>query len=260
MIRQPSSESDFEEVNEDGDDELDLREKTSNLSKIAEAAGRKMKKLKTNWSMKKNDITRSLSKIKRPSRASQGEGGEGRRKLVRRLSSTGAGLGSVGQSLGLELPDDDTMFYITLTIEEEGKEPINITTGSSGDSDMDSTTYSHLSTDSSTAGTTSKTTSNPPPPHRRKSSCSRPYSVVRPLVPPPAPPTSIINKTSTTSSSSFEGQDRLMVNPSSQEESQTDSRRKVSGQESKTHGGQQGQATATGGSHKCILNVSNVSI
>ena len=51
-----------------------------------------------------------------------------------------------------------------------------------------------------------------------------------------------------------------MVNPSSQEESQTDSRRKVSGQESKAHGGQQGQATATGGSHKCILNVSNVSI
>ena len=66
-----------------------MREKTSNLSKIAEAAGRKMKKLKTNWSMKKNDITRSLSKIKRPSRPSQGEGAEGRRKVVRRLSSTG---------------------------------------------------------------------------------------------------------------------------------------------------------------------------
>ena len=90
VIRQPSSESDFEEINEEEDDDLDLREKTSNLSKIAEAAGRKMKKLKTNWSMKKNDITRSLSKIKRTSsRPSQGEGGEGRRKLVRRLSSTG---------------------------------------------------------------------------------------------------------------------------------------------------------------------------
>ena len=67
-----------------------MREKTSNLSKIAEAAGRKMKKLKTNWSLKKNDITRSLSKIKRPSRTSQGEGTEGRRKVVRRLSSTGS--------------------------------------------------------------------------------------------------------------------------------------------------------------------------
>ena len=91
VIRQPSSESDFEEINEEEDfDDLDLREKTSNLTKIAEAAGRKMKKLKTNWSMKKNDITRSLNKIKRTSsRPSQGEGGEGRRKLVRRLSSTG---------------------------------------------------------------------------------------------------------------------------------------------------------------------------
>ena len=159
----------------------------------------------------------------------------------------GAGLGSVGQSLGLELPDDDTMFYITLTIEEEGKEPINITTGSSGDSDMDSTTYSHLSTDSSNAGT-SRTTA--PPPHRRKSSCSRPYSVVRPLVPPPAPPTSI-TKTSTTSSSSFEGQDSLLASQSSQEDSsQSESQQKVSGQEGhaagRTTGGQEGQATATG--------------
>ena len=159
VIRPPTSESDFEEVLEDDDKD----DKTSNLTKIAEAAGRKMKKLKTNWSMKKNDITRSLSKIKR----TKADNPESRRKLVRRLSSTGGG-GSPGNShlhlplsvveiswiltviflisggLGLELPDDDTMFYITLTIEEEGKEPINITTASSGDSDLDSNTYSHL--------------------------------------------------------------------------------------------------------------------
>ena len=42
----------------------------SNLSKIAEAAGKKMKKLKTNWSIKKSDITRSLSRIKKNSRPS----------------------------------------------------------------------------------------------------------------------------------------------------------------------------------------------
>lgn len=56
---------------EDGEEsERDaLYGKSSNLSKIAEAAGRKMKKLKTNWSIKKNDITRSLSKsIKKNSR------------------------------------------------------------------------------------------------------------------------------------------------------------------------------------------------
>ena len=151
-------------------------------------------------------------------------------------------MGSVGQSLGLELPDDDTMFYITLTIEEEGKEPINITTGSSGDSDMDSTTYSHLSTDSSNAGSNSRAAA--PPPHRRKSSCSRPYSVVRPLVPPPAPPTSIIK----TSSSSFEGQDSLLASQSSQEE-ESQTGEKVSGQDlppGRTTGGQEGQATAPG--------------
>ena len=139
----------------------------------------------------------------------------------------------MGQSLGLELPDDDTMFYITLTIEEEGKEPINITTGSSGDSDMDSTTYSHLSTDSSNAGTSRAAA---PPPHRRKSSCSRPYSVVRPLVPPPAPPTSITK----TSSGSFEGQDSLLASQSSQEESGREG--KVSGQEGPAGRGQEGQA------------------
>ena len=147
----------------------------------------------------------------------------------------GAGLNNVSQGLGLELPDDDTMFYITLTIEEEGKEPINITTGSSGDSDMDSTTYSHLSTDSSTAGTTSTKTTAPPP-HRRKSSCSRPYSVVRPLVPPPAPPTSITK-------TSLEGQDSL--SQSSQMESNPQQKEGLT----KTNGGQEGQAAVAGNFH-----------
>ena len=36
----------------------------ANLTKIAEAAGKKMRKLRRNWSLKKSDITRSLSKIK----------------------------------------------------------------------------------------------------------------------------------------------------------------------------------------------------
>lgn len=141
VIRPPTSESDFEEIHEDEESEDRDGDKTSNLSKMAEAAGRKMKKLKTNWSMKKNDITRSLSRIKRPGRPGQGDL-ENRRKLVRRLSNSG-GPGLPISSL--DLPDDDTMFYITLTIEEEGKEPIHITTAtSSGDSDMDSNTYSHV--------------------------------------------------------------------------------------------------------------------
>merc|ERR1719471_846959 len=98
----------------------------SNLSKIAEAAGRKMKKLKTNWSIKKSDITRSLSRIKKNSRPALDmniapEGGV-KRKLSRRLSQNQAR----PQIRFRDMDDDgaadgepDTMFYIPLTIEED---------------------------------------------------------------------------------------------------------------------------------------------
>ena len=46
----------------------DLRPDDSNLSKFAEAAGRGIKKLRRNWSIKKDDLTKGLSKIKRSSR------------------------------------------------------------------------------------------------------------------------------------------------------------------------------------------------
>ena len=71
VIRPPGSESDFDEIpeeEEDGKDQLYANNSVSNLSKIAEAAGRKMKKLRRNWSLKKNDITRSLSRIRKNSR------------------------------------------------------------------------------------------------------------------------------------------------------------------------------------------------
>ena len=66
----------FKEIPEESDEYPDYSSggippskiSNSNLSKIAEAAGRKMKKLKTNWSIKKSDITRSLSRIKKTSR------------------------------------------------------------------------------------------------------------------------------------------------------------------------------------------------
>lgn len=45
-----------------------LRPDDSNLSKIAEAAGRGIKKLRRNWSIKKDDLSKGLSKIKRSSR------------------------------------------------------------------------------------------------------------------------------------------------------------------------------------------------
>ena len=45
-----------------------LRQDDFNLSKIAEAAGRGIKKLRRNWSIKKDDLTKGLSKIKRSSK------------------------------------------------------------------------------------------------------------------------------------------------------------------------------------------------
>jgi len=197
VIRPPESESDFEEIpeeeTEEGSDSIYGKSSNSNLSKIAEAAGRKMKKLKTNWSIKKNDITRSLSKIKRNNRPIMDNGitnegktnGNGRRKVSRKLSNS-----NLNQNVPM---GDDTMFYITLTIEEDGQPPINIIPGSYNDSDVDSNTYSQMSTDSGSFKMRSVTPSlslpgNLPPPSRRKSSSKTPYSVIRPLVPPPAPP------------------------------------------------------------------------
>jgi len=213
VIRPPESESDFEEIpeeeNEEGSDSIYGKTSNSNLSKIAEAAGRKMKKLKTNWSIKKNDITRSLSKIKRNNRpvmdngiSSEGKTNlNGRRKISRKLSNS-----NLNQNVAA---GDDTMFYITLTIEEDGQPPVNIIPGSYNDSDVDSNTYSQMSTDSGSFKMRSVTPSislpgNLPPPSRRKSSSKTPYSVIRPLVPPPAPPSNISgsHKTVNTGSSS----------------------------------------------------------
>ena len=41
------------------------------LTKLAEAAGKKMRKLRRNWSLKKNDISRSLSRIRKSSAGSR---------------------------------------------------------------------------------------------------------------------------------------------------------------------------------------------
>lgn len=46
----------------------DAKQEDSNLTKIAEAAGRGFKKLRRNWSIKKEDLTKGFSKIKRSSK------------------------------------------------------------------------------------------------------------------------------------------------------------------------------------------------
>ena len=49
-------------------DEEDKAAEEFNLNRIADVAGRSFKKLRRNWSIKKEDITKGLSKIKRNSK------------------------------------------------------------------------------------------------------------------------------------------------------------------------------------------------
>ena len=54
--------------NLDTNDDTNEKQEDSGLTKIAEAAGRSIKKLRRNWSIKKDDLTKGLSKIKRNSK------------------------------------------------------------------------------------------------------------------------------------------------------------------------------------------------
>ena len=192
-----------------------------------------MKKLKTNWSIKKSDITRSLSRIKKNPRPALDLGtapdgklrqigdifisfevfvcgqtldligniistinsGGVKRKLSRRLSQNGVRPSVIRREIEeREVEGDteaDTMFYITLTIEvmipyprdnsisgvaqEDRPGGVTLVPGSQ-DSDVDSNTYSHMSSDSSGSRPVSS---------RRRGH----YAIMRPGVPPPAPPT-----------------------------------------------------------------------
>ena len=51
-----------------GSQEKHQKQQDSNLVKIAEVAERSIKKLRRNWSIKKDDLSKGLSKIKRSSK------------------------------------------------------------------------------------------------------------------------------------------------------------------------------------------------
>ena len=112
------------------------------LSKFAAAAGKKMRKLRRNWSLKKNDISRSLSRIRRTSFADElrggGAGGMGGLEMRRAARKAKAGARSREGTLlaahhhgghgvhrgpsfkasSVVQSDEATMFYITLNIED----------------------------------------------------------------------------------------------------------------------------------------------
>ena len=57
------SESDFDEIADPADHKL--KSGDTKLTKLAEAANKKMKKLRRNWSLKKSDISKSWSRIRK---------------------------------------------------------------------------------------------------------------------------------------------------------------------------------------------------
>jgi len=61
-----ASDSDFDDVSDLSLDSqvAEPRDRKKNLNKMASAAGRKIRKLRRNWSLKKSDLTRSFSKIR----------------------------------------------------------------------------------------------------------------------------------------------------------------------------------------------------
>ena len=131
--------------------------KPQKLSKFAAAAGKKMRKLRRNWSLKKSDISRSLSKIRRPSLTGAGVGGvsvlgsdggqnivigpasgarRNRKKAARSRDGTLVHRGPSFKAASVVQSDESTMFYITLNIEDvngqagEGTNVTNVEDGS----------------------------------------------------------------------------------------------------------------------------------
>ena len=114
------------------------------LSKFAAAAGKKMRKLRRNWSLKKNDISRSLSRIRRtsfaagpgglpghhPAGGGAGMGGLEMRRAARKakagarsregtlLHGHSVHRGPSFKASSVVQSDEATMFYITLNIED----------------------------------------------------------------------------------------------------------------------------------------------
>jgi len=174
-------------------------DKDSNLTKIAEVAGRRIKKLRRNWSLTKEDITKGLSKIKKNSKI-----------LIEdvynstdvKFSSVGRRKISLSQLLSTDNPElktANTTFYVGL--QSLSNTPVipatDLTVPGSKTYQTPNAILSHATP---SVPTVDKISSAPVRP-RRKSGKSGKSSqpVVRPLDPPPAPP--INHKTHPLSSS-----------------------------------------------------------
>ena len=124
--RNIESESDFDEIMEPSEEDL---EKTP-LNKLAEAANKKMRKLRRNWSLKKNDISKSWSRIRKYSTpvirptfpVTVSHSNTLKRKPSRKGQTVLPDPKAVVRHHGGPIVDgtnNDTTFYITLTIEQD---------------------------------------------------------------------------------------------------------------------------------------------
>jgi len=181
-------------------------DKDSNLTKIAEVAGKRIKKLRRNWSLKKDDISKGLSKIKKSSKTLIEDVYNSREV---KFSSVGRRKISLSQLLSTdnpELKNPNTTFYIGLktpvgTPVIPSPLPDVTSTGSPSNQILNTGAVNAASPLVPTSDKKSDTPSAPLRPRRKSGKSGKATQpVVRPLVPPPAPP--INHKTHPQSSSS----------------------------------------------------------
>jgi neuronal guanine nucleotide exchange factor len=178
-------------------------DKDSNLTKIAEVAGKRIKKLRRNWSLKKEDITKGLSKIKKSSKTLIEDVYNSREV---KFSSVGRRKISLSQLLSTDNPElrnPNTTFYVGLKTPVIPAPDVTATGSPTNQAPNAILNPGAVITASPSVLTSDKKSDTPSAPvrSRRKSGKSGKSSqpVVRPLDPPPAPP--INHKTHPLSSS-----------------------------------------------------------
>jgi len=191
----------------------DAKQEDSNLTKIAEAAGRGFKKLRRNWSIKKEDLTKGFSKIKRSSKNLIEDvytkevkfSSVGRRKLSMSQLLSSADITNshnnhhhLQTNIQVQPPESGSQFYVGFS---EAYKPGQFSRSGSVLSDI---SESDIITDFSPPVSLSSVSSIPaslasstprsssisavPVRPRRRSGKSSGKSVIRPSDPPPPPP------------------------------------------------------------------------
>lgn len=192
-------------------------DKDSNLTRIAEVAGKRIKKLRRNWSLKKDDITKGLSKIKKSSKTLI-EDVYNNREVAVKFSSVSRRKISLSQLLSTdnqELRGSNTTFYVGLkTLTPNPTKPAQDQFGNPSSQILSTVPVNAASPSVPTNDKKSDTPSVPLRPRRKSGKSGKAtHPIVRPLEPPPAPP--INHKTHPNSSSTSTANASLTADPPS---------------------------------------------